>query len=212
MRFFEVFRIWEPLLLGIAIILTPSTVLRAIIADTARSGHFKTRRNIYWATAGLLCVAYFVMAMGTAFIHNPVFFPALGTFGSLVLASLVYDLWRTSEMPEEEPLFTSRRVFFTSWCGGSQWLVALTVLLPNAVRWEIDWPGSRWLYPALYVGAWMIAFLILSQKFDQERFFFQGTERVRWLFRLAGIVLGILALRLLYQSVSLLLLNGVLHG
>lgn len=210
MHFFEVFRIWEPLLLGASILFVPTTALRAIMADTLRNGFFKTRTNIFTAASGLLCIAYLVMGFCTWFLEKPVFYAALGIFGAIVMGSLVYDLWRTHEMPEEEPLFSSRRMFFTPWLSGTQWLMALTALVPNSMRWEADLPGTRWLYPLCYVVSWTATLLILSQKYDEERFFFQGTERVSWLFRIAGFVLAILALRLLFRSTHDLLLSGVL--
>jgi threonine/homoserine/homoserine lactone efflux protein len=203
--FMEVFRLWEPLLLGATLALVPSTTLRAILADTLRNGYFRARANILFACLGLICVTYLVLGISNYYIQKTEFFAALGIFGVFVLGSVVYDLWCTTEMPEDEPLFSSRRVFFMPWFGGLQWLVALTILVPNGVFLENHLPFGRWVYGACYILAWLVTLLLLSQKYDQARFFFQGTQRVRWVFRVPSLVLGILTLQLLVRSVKLLL-------
>lgn len=198
-RFLEVFA------LGFFAGLIPGPIVTALFTETIRAGQEKARRIIWTAALGEMLMSVISVFVFSFFDPASVLFSALSIFGTLVLLSIAVDLWKVSEIHEEEPLFSSKRIFFIAFLNGMAWVFWITVCTPQAIALGEEISYGRWLFIVLFEAGWICSTLALGFLFAYFRPYFQSNQKLNLLFRAVAIFFVFFALKLAYGSLKQLL-------
>jgi threonine/homoserine/homoserine lactone efflux protein len=195
----------EVILLGFLCGLIPGPVVTALFTETIRKGERSARRIVFRAAAAetimsVACVGAF------SFLHplNKAF-AALGIFGAMILLHMASELWRVEEITEEEPLFSSRRIFTLALLNGMAWVFWITVCAPQAIALGLDLRGGQWIYVALFQLGWAASTFSLCRIFALFRPCFQSHTQMHLLYRTVAVVFVIFAGKLALSSGGALL-------
>lgn len=201
-------RLLEVLFLGFLCGMIPGPVVTALFTDTIRQGWRSARRIVVWAAAGELVMSVAcVAALSALDSHSPVF-SVLSVFGSLVLLSVAWDLCKVEEIHEEEPLFSSRRIFTIALFNGMAWIFWITVCTPQAMQLDRELAGGRWLFILLFETGWVLATLSLCYLFGLFRVFFQSNKKLHLLYRAVALLFVVFAVRLAWTSAQALMADS----
>jgi len=199
MLFFSLFEIF---ILGFFAGLIPGPVVTALFTETIRSGLEKSRRIIWMASLGELVMSITSVFVFSFLAPTSIVFSALSIFGALLLFSIAADLWKTSEIHEEEPLFSNKRIFFIALFNGMAWIFWITVCTPQAMALSTLVPFGRWLFILLFEAGWICSTLALGFLFAYFRPYFQSNQKLNLLFRAVAIFFIFFSLKLIYGSVK----------
>lgn len=198
-------RLLEVLFLGFVCGLLPGPVVTALFTESIRKGWRSARRIVVWAAAGELVMSVTCVAALSLLPAGHVVFSVLSVFGALMLLTLAWDLWKVDEIPEEEPLFTNRRIFFIAVLNGMAWIFWVTVCAPQAVALGAAIPGGAWLFIVLFGLGWVCSTLLLCYLFGLFRPYFQSNKKLHLLYRTVALVFLGFALKLAIGSARALL-------
>lgn len=199
------FRLLEVISLGFLCGLLPGPVVTAIFTETIRKGRKGANRIILWAACGELLMSIVCVGIFSLLPGNNILFAVLSMFGALVLLSLFWDLWKVEEIPEEEPLFSNRRIFFIALLNGMAWIFWITVCTPQAVSLGQLIPAGQWLFILLFEAGWVMSTLLLSFLFGMFRSYFHNNKHLHLLYRTVAILFLFFALKLAITSAKTLL-------
>lgn len=200
-----VLRLAEVFFLGFLCGLIPGPVVTAVFTETIRKGWKSARRIVFMAGVGELVMSVVCVAALSVLNSESVLFPALSIFGSLILFSLSWDLWKTQEISEHEPLFSNRRVFMVSLLNGMAWIFWITVCTPQAMALDQLVPGGKWLFIVLFEIGWFCSTLSLSYLFNSFRPYFQSNKNLHLLYRTVAILFIFFAIKLAIVSIKALI-------
>lgn len=199
-------RLLEVVFLGFLMGIIPGPIVTALFTETVRNGWRAARRIVVWAAAGELFMSVACVAVLSTVVdpHSPVL-AVLSVFGALVLVNLAWDLWKVHEIAEDEPLFSSRRVFTISLLNGMAWIFWITVCAPEALSLDQSVPFGRWLFIVLFELGWAISTFSLCYLFGLFRPYFHGNRRLHLLYRSVSVLFVLFALKLAVGSARALL-------
>ncbi len=198
-------KLLEVLALGFFCGLIPGPVVTALFTETIRAGHTKAKRIIWMAAVGELVMSIVCVSAFSFLNAQSVVFSALGIFGAILLLSVSVDLWKISEIHEEEPLFSNKRIFFIALLNGMAWVFWVTVCTPQAVQMGALLHFGQWLFILFFEIGWVCSTFCLAFLFAYFRPYFQSNQKIHLLFRSVAIVFIFFSLKLAYGSVKQLL-------
>lgn len=200
-------RLFEVFSLGFFCGLIPGPVVTSLFTETIRRGWKSARRIVFIAALGELLMSIACVAFLSTINPPRVIFSALGVFGALLLLSISWDLWKIEEIKDEEPLFSSKRIFFVSLFNGMAWVFWLTVCTPQAVHLGEMLSGGQWLFIVLFESGWLSSTLILNFLFGLFRPYFQSSTKIHLFYRGIALFFVLFALRLGLESGQTILQN-----
>ncbi len=200
-----ILRLAEVLFLGFLCGLIPGPVVTAVFTETIRNGWQSARRIVITAGIGEIVMSVVCVAALSVLDSTSIIFSALSIFGSLILFSLSWDLWKIREISEHEPLFTNRRVFMVSLLNGMAWIFWITVCTPQAMALDQLVPGGKWLFIVLFEIGWFCSTILLSYLFNYFRPYFQSNKNLHLLYRTVAILFVFFAIKLAIVSIQALI-------
>lgn len=198
-------RLFEVFFLGFLCGLIPGPVVTALFTDTIRTGWASARRIVFLAAGGELVMSIVCVAALSALDAHSKIFAALSVFGALILLNLAWDLWKVGEIPEEEPLFSNRRIFTIALLNGMAWIFWITVCTPQAMALDQVLKGGRWIFIALFELGWICSTLSLCYLFGLFRGYFHNQHKLHILYRTVAILFVVFGLKLAMGTWKLLL-------
>jgi threonine/homoserine/homoserine lactone efflux protein len=200
-----ILRLAEVVFLGFLCGLIPGPVVTAVFTETIRKGRQSARRIVYMAAVGELIMSITCVLALSFLDSSSIIFSALSIFGSLILFSLSWDLWKTQEISEHEPLFSNRRIFMVSLLNGMAWIFWITVCTPQAMALDTLVPAGKWLFILLFELGWLGSTLTLSYLFGYFRPYFQSNKNLHILYRSVAILFVLFAIKLAIVSTKALI-------
>lgn len=193
------------LYLGFLCGLIPGPVVTSVFTQTIRQGSKSAYWIILWAAFGELVMSITCVVALSFLNPQSNVFAILSIFGALILFNLSWDLWKIEEIPEEEPLFSRKRIFFISLLNGMAWIFWITVCTPLAVDLGTKISYGQWLFIVFFEIGWGISTLSLCHLFGLFRPYFQSNKKLHLLYRTVAVLFVLFALKLSITSVKTLL-------
>ncbi len=188
----------EAFLLGLVGGATPGPILTGTFAEVLRSNFVRSLKIIFQAlvaeTVGALLVLYVFYTAG--FSHTAI--QIISVCGAIVLFWIASNIWKIREINAEtkEILSFSKIILLTAFNSG-YWIFWVAVGIPQALAFDKQIVGGKFLYLIIFEIGWLIATMLLAFIFYKFRPILQRKNLVGATFKILAIVLVFIGIKTL---------------